>query len=125
MDLSEIDIGRTVDILEYFLENLNSNLYIISIKNNDLDLSYLRKFQIQMKKNIVIIRKDNIIEEYKINRSIYNENIEIIKKGNINIELFVLKYTYWKLCIYYFKCFEIFLKLNKLQQRNIINDTYL
>lgn len=125
MDLSEIDIGRTVDILEYFLEKLNSKLYIISIKNDDLDLSYLRKFQIEVKNNMVIIRKDNIIEEYKLNKSIDNENIEIIKKGNINMELFVLEYTYWKLCIYYFKCFEIFLKLNKLQQRNIINDTYL
>lgn len=50
MKLSEIDIRRNVDMLEYFLENVNSKLYIISFKNNDLDLSYLWIFQIEVKK---------------------------------------------------------------------------
>lgn len=125
MDLKEIDIGNTVDTLEYFLEIVCSDLHIISFKYNDLDLSHLKKFRLKLEHEKIIIEKENINEEYSINNYLDNENIEIIKKTNNKSEMFIFDYEFWYLCIYFFKHFENFLSLNTLKQRRIINETYL
>lgn len=124
MELKEIELGRTVDILDQFLEIMDSKFRIISIKNDELDLSYLRNFKINVNKHIIIIKKDNFIEKYIIKRFLNDEDIEIIKKDNKYIELFILEHVYWELYIYYFKYLEVFLNLSKIQQRKIFNDTY-
>lgn len=124
MNLKEIEIGRTIDEVQAFLEFFNSKIYIIRFKNDDLDLDYLRKLKIKIYNNKIIKIKINKFSEKYIIKYLDNEYCYIIKKVNDKIQFFEIDYMYINLYFDYFKCLKYFLTLNNYQQRNIVNQTY-